>query len=84
MQTLSLNGTWKLTYRDQKLPGNIWGRWINAQVPGDVHLDLMNAGIIPEALIEDNTQKMEWIEEKTGGIRKPSLWRIFSNKTRWN
>ena len=30
MQTLSLNGTWKLTYRDQKLPGNIWGRWINA------------------------------------------------------
>lgn len=37
MQTLSLNGTWKLTYRDQKLPGNIWGRWINAQVPGDVH-----------------------------------------------
>ena len=56
MQTLSLNGTWKLTYRDQKLPGNIWGRWINAQVPGDVQLDLMNAGIIPEALIEDNTQ----------------------------
>ena len=70
MQTLSLNGTWKLTYRDQKLPGNIWGRWINAQVPGDVHLDLMNAGIIPEALIEDNTQKMEWIEEKDWWYQK--------------
>lgn len=40
-----------------KITRQYLGRWINAQVPGDVHLDLMNAGIIPEALIEDNTQK---------------------------
>lgn len=70
MVTVSLDGTWKLTFSKRGIPEEKWGRWIEAQVPGDVHLDLMRAGIIPEPLIEDNTQKMEWIEEKDWWYRK--------------
>lgn len=60
---IDLNGIWKLTYQDVKT-GERWGRSITATVPGDVHLDLMNAGLIMEPLISDNNAKCRWTEEK--------------------
>lgn len=64
MFTISLDGAWELCCRPL-------GQWqaekeccIPAQVPGDVHLDLMRAGLIPEPLTGDNSLHMNWIEEK--------------------
>ena len=40
----NLNGDWRLVCDD--------GREFPARVPGDVHLDLMRAGVIPDPNIE--------------------------------
>lgn len=64
MQLLSLNGEWALTYQSLSRPEEWWGRWIPAIVPGDVHLDLLRAGLICEPLVSDNNTKYRWIEEK--------------------
>ncbi len=59
MQTVSLNGTWRLTYGPQQ-PGHRHiappAGWptITAQVPGNVELDLMAAGVLPDLSIGNN------------------------------
>lgn len=35
---------------------------IEARVPGCVHVDLVNAGIIANPLYRDNNEKCRWIE----------------------
>lgn len=64
MNKLMLNGEWQLTYNTLGCREEKWNRWIPAIVPGDVHLDLMRAGLICEPLISDNSKKQHWIEEK--------------------
>lgn len=59
-----LNGQWALTYSDIADGERKWDRWIAATVPGDVHLDLVDAHLMPEPLVSDNSQKCTWIEEK--------------------
>lgn len=39
--------------------------WMKAQVPGDVHLDLLANKRIPDPFYRDNESKLQWIE-KTG------------------
>ncbi len=38
--------------------------WIKATVPGDIHIDLMNAGLLPDPLYGDNAEFYRWTEEK--------------------
>ncbi|MEW5814883.1 MAG: sugar-binding domain-containing protein, partial [Spirochaetota bacterium] len=72
MRSLSLDGEWDLFYcnsgegealgipeRGLPLPGSF-----TARVPGDVHLDLIRAGLIDEPLFGCNAQKYRWLEEK--------------------
>lgn len=37
-------------------------KWLNASVPGTVHLDLMNNKIIPDPFKDENEKKVQWIE----------------------
>ncbi len=37
--------------------------WKPAQVPGDVHLDLLRNKLIPDPFFRDNEAKLQWIEE---------------------
>ena len=37
--------------------------WFAATVPGDVHLDLLHAGKIPDPFYRDNEAKLQWIEK---------------------
>ncbi|MGE5482207.1 MAG: glycoside hydrolase family 2 protein, partial [Bacteroidota bacterium] len=39
-------------------------KWIAARVPGDVHLDLLRAGIIPEPMEGRNFAALEWVEQE--------------------
>lgn len=39
------------------------GDWIAAKVPGDVHLDLLHDGKIPDPFYRDNESKLQWIEK---------------------
>ncbi len=53
---ISLDGAWKLRWADGQRGGllhhHLWtthpSKWIDAIVPGEVHLDLLRAGMIPE------------------------------------
>ncbi len=38
--------------------------WLSAKVPGVVHLDLLNNGIIPNPYDSTNEQQLQWIGEK--------------------
>jgi len=58
---IQLDGLWELRYGE---------RWIPAQVPGDVHLDLVKEGIISEPLYGDNLKDCKWIEEKDWTYKK--------------
>ena len=43
-------------------PNSIDGQWRPAQVPGDVHLDLLRNKLISDPFYRDNEAKLQWIE----------------------
>ena len=45
-------------------------KWIDAAVPGEVHLDLWRAGLIDDPYIETNVLKCRWVEEYIWYYRK--------------
>ena len=64
MELIDLNGTaWTL---HQAGTSNTYP----ANVPGDVHLDLMSAGAIPDPFYRDNEQKLSWIGETAWGYSR--------------
>lgn len=96
MNTISLNGKWKLRWSDgqrggsphfskepgQALDADFMGtkkyisdhydavKWIDAAVPGEVHLDLLEAGIIEDPYVKSNVLKCRWVEEYMWYYRK--------------
>lgn len=68
MKRMILDGEWKLKgfgYQegDATSVEDSEG-WIPAQVPGDVHVDLMAAGQLDEMYFSDNIAKNKWVIEK--------------------
>ncbi|MCE5197705.1 MAG: sugar-binding domain-containing protein [Armatimonadota bacterium] len=69
--TLSLNGSWQLVGAQ---PGADWSRPdalvpegaqpIMAQVPGEVHVDLLRSGLIPDPFYGTNADEAQWVEDK--------------------
>jgi len=62
--SLALDGNWELRHQLIGLPDYALrpkGAPLKAQVPGDVHLDLMKAGEIQDPLLRDNAAKCAWI-----------------------
>ena len=43
-------------------PNSIGGKWLPAQVPGDVHLDLLRNKLVPDPFYRENEAKLHWIE----------------------
>ncbi len=65
MAKLSLDGAWQLAQcpdGDGKLEALDTLAWIAAEVPGEVHLDLMRAGRIPDPYYDLNHQQMREME----------------------
>lgn len=44
-------------------PPSLEGGWFPATVPGDIHLDLLRNGKIPDPFYRDNESKLQWIEK---------------------
>lgn len=72
ISTTALNGTWELRWRDGQRgqprgplleAGADMRRAIPAQVPGEVHLDLMRAGLIEDPAVGLNCLRARWVEE---------------------
>lgn len=77
MQKQSLDGGWKLKhYPKHDNAGDAFGMdfgdtgWFDANVPGDVHLDMMAAGILEDPLYGANIRKCGWLEKKQWIYRK--------------
>ncbi|MBI5723956.1 MAG: glycoside hydrolase family 2 [Planctomycetes bacterium] len=70
MDRISLDGTWELTFGPQQCSGPIepehlgWHDWptIPAQVPGNVELDLMAAGVLPDIAFGENIHQLRPLE----------------------
>lgn len=71
-RTVDLNGAWKLRWTDHQRGDKIrrlcaphpeLDRAFDAQVPGEVHLDLMRAGLIQEPVEGLNALSARWVEE---------------------
>ena len=71
-ETISLNGTWKLSYWPQPDPAVVdpadfervqdCMEQVSAQVPGNVELDLFAAGVIPDPMIGSNVNGLRRFE----------------------
>lgn len=63
-EIIDLNGIWKLSW--QPIEGcadvPVCETPILGRVPGDVHEDLVRAGLLPEPLVGANAPKHEWVE----------------------
>ena len=71
-QVLSLNGIWQLVGGDPCTLDLASGESLlpkealvlDGQVPGEVHVDLQRAGLIPDPYFGTNANQVEWVEEK--------------------
>ena len=70
MKKIDLNGVWELQGTDYQAEVNAAGKWIPAQVPGDVHVDLMAAGELDDMYYADNIAKNKWTTEKAWWYRR--------------
>lgn len=59
----SLSGKWELRQLNQE-------NCLEADVPGEVHLDLMRAGAIPDPFVGDNENRIQWVAEKDWEYRR--------------
>src|SRR5579875_3276253 len=55
-----LNAGWEFR---QVVAQGVASEWHPAQVPGDVHLDLLANKLIPDPFYRDNEGKLQWIEQ---------------------
>ncbi|WP_127584262.1 beta-mannosidase [Paenibacillus koleovorans] len=71
MKCLELNGEWELTWTEPEAQPQVESAaWYPAQVPGEVHLDLYRAGVIPDPYFGTNFFKCEWMEKSDFWYRK--------------
>ncbi len=78
MDTIELGGSWEFIDMplspcgyDEECPSDSdWGGALDARVPGEVHLDLLRHGRIPEPLFDRNAVGCAWIEERAWWFRR--------------
>lgn len=78
LATLDLNGAWRLCWSDGERgrleyannPVADEARYIDATVPGEVHLDLWRAGLIEDPYVGTNCLKARWVEECQWAYRR--------------
>ena len=61
-QTIDLNVGWEFRQTDTPQQTEA-SPWLPAQVPGDVHLDLLRNKLIPDPFYRDNEAKLQWIQD---------------------
>nr|WP_127586523.1 hypothetical protein [Paenibacillus koleovorans] len=69
---LDLNADWQLTW--ENVSCGVSGasavsakmeNWLHCALPVDVHMPLLEAGLIPEPLVGDQSFASEWIERRS-------------------
>ncbi len=66
-QVVQLDSGWE--FRQLTDASSSAATWRPAQVPGDVHLDLLRNKLIPDPFYRDNEAKLQWIEDASWEYR---------------
>ncbi len=63
---------WRQAWREEWTPAGCppWGKWIPAQVPGDVIADTLDAGLIAHPYEDLNSLACEWLSERDWVYRR--------------
>ena len=77
MEAINLNGMWSVFPTEMKLSGeadlpcvlNNKEGWLTAEVPGEIHLDFIRAGQMPEPTVGANMPQCRWPETKAWWYR---------------
>ena len=77
MQKIDLGGSWKVLECPLSRIGTrglgavkrTRGGWIDVRVPGEIHIDLMRAGRMPEPLVSTNAPRCRWPEKRSWWFR---------------
>ncbi|OPZ24538.1 MAG: Exo-beta-D-glucosaminidase precursor [Lentisphaerae bacterium ADurb.BinA184] len=78
LKSLPLNGTWKVRWTDGQRGRTQYAerdhtdpvRYLDAEVPGEIHLDLMRAGLIGDPRVGVNCLAARWVEECIWSYRR--------------
>ena len=79
MLSQCLNGRWLLRWNDYQRGRSFHAmnpteaaphRWLDAEVPGEVHLDLMRHGLIGDPALATNALSARWVEEMQWNYRR--------------
>ena len=52
-----LHDNWQFQYNQDS-------KWIKAEVPGSIHLDLFNNNLIPDPFFSDNEESLQWVSKQ--------------------
>ena len=61
MKKIVLNKNWKFKVSDVSRELGKFTKWMSCSVPGTVHTDLLELGLIEDPFFEDNELKLQWI-----------------------
>ncbi len=78
LNSLSLNGAWKIRWTDGQRGRSHFAnrdkieaaRYLDATVPGEVHLDLMRQGVIADVYRDTNVLAARWVEQCIWSYRR--------------
>lgn len=79
LKNLDLNGTWRVRWADGQRGGLMEfanreetddSRYIDAQVPGEIHMDLWKLGWIKDPYVDTNCLAARWVEECVWSYRR--------------
>ncbi len=72
--TIALPEVWNLRALDGPVPVDIAGRTIPANVPGLVHVALLDAGLIPDPFLDRNETQVTWIGQSAWEYATTFTW----------
>ncbi|MCW8805871.1 MAG: hypothetical protein OQK56_05375, partial [Ignavibacteriaceae bacterium] len=64
MKKIELNNNWKFKIVNSSNGFEKYNSWMDCDVPGTVHTDLLNLSLIEDPYYEDNELRLRWISEQ--------------------
>jgi beta-mannosidase len=64
MKKIELKNNWKFKITSSSNSFAKFKSWMDCDVPGTVHTDLLNLGLIEDPFFEDNEKRLQWLSEQ--------------------
>lgn len=64
MKKIELNNNWEFKIENSSSEIEKYNSWMECDVPGTVHTDLLNLGLIEDPYFEDNENRLQWVSEQ--------------------